>query len=101
MYSNRANTLNVSAKSRTVKHTKVAKKNTSLKVLGVSKAQGKVTYAKKGGNKKITVNKKTGKATVKKGLAKGTYKVKVKVTAAGNANYKKASKTITFKVIVK
>ena len=30
----------------------------------------------------------------------GTYKVKVKVTAAGNANYKKATKTVTLKVKV-
>ena len=46
-------------------------------------------------------DKKTGKVTVKKGLKKGTYPVKVKVTAAGNANYNKAAKTVTCKVVVK
>ena len=40
-----------------------------------------------------------GKVTVKKGLKKGTYKVKVK--AAGNKNYKAATKTVTFKIKVK
>ena len=42
-----------------------------------------------------------GKVTVKKGLKKGTYKVKVKVKAAGNKNYKAATKTVTFKINVK
>ena len=32
---------------------------------------------------------------------KGTYAVKIKITAAGNANYKTGSKTITVKVKVK
>ena len=43
---------------------------------------------------------RTGKVTVKKGLKKGTYGVKTKVTAAGNANYKALTKTVTFKVKV-
>ena len=64
--------------------------------------QGKMTYTKASGNKKIVINKTTGKVTVKKGLKKGTYKVKVKVKAAGNTNYKaSAVKTVTFKVKVK
>ena len=40
--------------------------------------------------------------TVKKGLKKGTYKVKVKVKALGNSIYKASSvKTVTFVVKVK
>ena len=71
-----------------------------------SKAQGKVTYKKvsvikKKFAKKITVNKKTGKITVKKGLKKGTYKLKIKVTAAGTTAYKAGSKTVTVKIKVK
>ncbi len=67
----------------------------------VSDAEGKVTFKKAKGNDKITVGK-AGKVTVKKGLKAGkTYKVKVKVTAAGNANYKKATKAATVKVKVK
>ena len=66
------------------------------------KGQGTLTYKKVKGNKKITINKKTGKVTVKKGLKKGTYKVKVKIKAKGNANYKaSAFKTVTFKIKVK
>ena len=44
----------------------------------------------------------TGKVTVKKGLKKGTYNVKVKVKALGNNNYKASvTKTVTFKVKIK
>ena len=46
------------------------------------------------------INKKTGKVTIKKGLKKGSYKVKVKITAAGNQIYKKATKTVVFKIKV-
>ena len=39
---------------------------------------------------------------VKKKLKKGTYKVKVKIKAAGNANYKASGiKTVTFTIKVK
>ena len=98
------NPMTVKGKTAKVKYKKVRKKNQALsrsKVLTVSKAQGTVTYAKSSGNKKITINKKTGKVTVKKKLKKGTYKIKVKVTAAGNSNYQTLTKTVTFKVKVK
>jgi hypothetical protein len=91
----------IKAKNKTVK-AKAAKKTTfsAKKAFGVSKAQGKVTYKKATGNKKNTVSK-AGKVTVKKGLKKGkSYKVKVKITAAGNGNYLKKTivKTLTVKV---
>ena len=42
------------------------------------------------------VNARTGNIKVKKGVKKGTYKVKVRVKAAGNANYKPSGwKTVT------
>jgi len=81
-----------------------AKKKTALKVskvLAVSRAQGVKNYAKKSGNKKISINKTTGKVTIKKGLKKGTYKVKVTVKAAGNGNYKPGTKTVIFKIKLK
>ena len=53
------------------------------------------------GNKIFTVNQSNGSITVKKGTKKGTYKIKVKVTAAGNKNYKAGTKTVTCKVTVK
>ncbi|MBQ3291933.1 MAG: BspA family leucine-rich repeat surface protein [Mogibacterium sp.] len=101
-----ANPLSVKAKTATVKYSAVKKKNKSLavtKVLSFTKAgQGAMTYTKSSGNKKITINKTTGKVTIKKGLKKGKYKVKVKVKAAGNSNYQASSvKTITFIIKVK
>ena len=101
-----ANPLSVKAKTVKVKFSKLKKKAQTLAVSKVvkftKKGQGTLTYAKSSGNKKITVNKKTGKVTIKKGLKKGTYKVKVKIKAKGNANYKaSAFKTVTFKIKVK
>lgn len=100
-----ANTLKVKSRTAAVEYKKVKKKAQSLKVSKVikvtRKGQGKLSYAKASGNKKITIHKKTGKVTVKKGLKRGTYKVKVKVTASGNAKYKKATKKVTFKIMVK
>ena len=83
---------------------KLAKKSQTLKrskVIALSKARGKVAYKKTGGNKKITISKKTGTVTVKKGLKAGTYKVKVALTAAGNSNYKKATKILAFYICVR
>ena len=69
--------------------------------LGVTKAaKGAVTWKKLSGNSKVTVSS-TGKLVVKKGLKKGTYKVKVKATAAGNYLYGEGSATRTLKVVVK
>ena len=95
-----ANPITVKAKTITAK----TKKNTSFsksKAFTISKAQGKVTFKKASGNKKITINK-AGKITVKKGLKKAkTYSLKVKVTANGNSNYKSGTKTVTVKIKIK
>ena len=101
-----ANPLKVKAKTVTVKFSKLNKKAQKLKVTKVvrftKKGQGTLTYKKVKGNKKITINKRTGKVTIKKGLKKGTYKVRMKIKAKGNANYKaSAYKTITFKIKIK
>ena len=94
---------------------KARKKTASLetlnkKALNVKKAvvvkrnRGKVSYKKtsKAKNlKKFKVNAKTGAITVPQGTKKGTYKLKVKATAKGNANYKSGSKTVTVKITVK
>ena len=69
--------------------------------LVIKKNQGKVTYKKLSGSKKLTINKTTGKITVKKGTKKGLYKIRVKVTAKGNAKYKAGSKNVTVKIRVK
>ena len=71
----------------------------------VKLAQGTVTYMITGGNKKskkaLKINKNTGKITVKKKTKKGTYKIKVTVSAAGNNQYEAGSKTVTVNVRVK
>ena len=58
-------------------------------------------YAKLSGSKKITIDRYTGKVTVKKGLKKGSYKIKVDVLAIGNDTYMQSlwqTVTITIKV---
>lgn len=90
------------AKAKAKKLAAKSKKATTIKTakaFKISKAQGKVTYKKSSGNKRITVSKK-GVVTIKKGLKPATYSVKVKVTAAGNTNYKSASKIVTLKIKV-
>ena len=99
-----ANTIVVKGKKATVSFAKLKKANQTIarnSVLSISKAQGKLTYAKVSGNKNIGISKSKGIIQVKKGLKKGTYKIGVKVTAAGNASYKSASKKATITVVVK
>ncbi len=101
-----ANPLKVKAKTVKVKFSKLKKKAQKLKITKAvkftKKGQGTMTYKKAKGDKKIKINKKTGKITIKKGLKKGTYKVKVKISAAGNINYlASAVNTVTFKIKVK
>ncbi len=107
-----SNPMKLKGKTAKVKRSKVRKKAQKVKrskVVTVSKAKGKKTYklvsAKKGKKsfkKKFKINAKTGNVTVKKGLKKGTYKVKIKVKAAGNANYKASAwKKVTFRIKVK
>ncbi len=100
------NTITVKGKTLTIKLKNKAKKTKKkvtykrTRAMTVKKAKGTVTYKKVKGSKKITVAS-NGKVTVKKGLKKGTYKIKVKVTAAGNSRYFPLSKNVTFKVRVK
>ena len=47
------------------------------------------------------MNKKTGKIKLAKGTKRGKYKIKVKVKAAGNSDYKPAVKTVVVKVTVR
>lgn len=97
----KANTLSV--KGKTIKAN--SKKTTTFaktKAFTIKKAQGTVTFKKVSGDKKVSINAKTGKITVKKGLKKNkTIKVKFKVTAAGTSVYKAGSKTVTVNVKVK
>ncbi len=99
------NTLNVSAKTARVKRSRLKKRNQKLSILKAitvyDRGQGTLRFTKVKGSRKIKVNKKTGQITVKKGLKKGTYKVKLKVLAKGNANYKSLGEVVTVKIRVK
>lgn len=104
------NTLTIKTKKNATVKSSTLKKKKSLEQTKVfkfiDKGQGTIRYklssAKKGGKsykKSFKVNSKTGKVTLKKGLKKGTYTLKVKVRATGNANYNESEwKTISFKV---
>ena len=99
------NPMTVKGKTAKVKYRKLRKKTRTVsasKVLKFSSGTGPYLYVKVSGKKKITINKTTGKVTVKKKLRRGTYKIKVKVMSVGNANYKSTGwKTVTFKINVR
>ncbi len=100
-----ANPLKVKAKTFKIKSSSLKKRSRTVKrskvIKTVTTGAGIVTYKKTSGNKKITINKKTGKVTLKKGLKKGTYKVKVTVKAAGNSYYKAKTQKLTLKIRVR
>ncbi len=102
-----ANTLSLKGQTASVYYSALSKKSQTLAlsktVKVVNKGQGARTFkllsatkSKKSFLTYFTINKTTGAIIVKKGLAKGTYAVKIQVKAAGNANYKaSALKTVT------
>lgn len=104
----KSNPMKVKASTKTIKAKKLKKKKQTVKPVKITGAKGAVTVTKvkKGTTskiyKKITVNKKTGAITFKKGkYAKKTYKVKLKITAKGNSSYESKTITKTVKVKVK
>lgn len=64
-------------------------------------AEGKLSYVRTGGSSKVSVNSKTGLVTVKKGTKRGTYKIRLKVTAAATSEYMAATEryTLTIRVV--
>ena len=100
-----ANKLNARGKTAKVSFSKLKKKNQKLPVSRIIKfknrGNGTKTYKKTGGTSKISINKKNGKVTVKKGLKKGTYKITVQIKAAATKNYKAATKTVNIKIKVR
>ena len=51
--------------------------------------------------REIVVNRTTGALTVKKGLKKGTYKLKMIITAAGDDEHEVGTRVVTIKIKVK
>ncbi|SDB53251.1 hypothetical protein [Butyrivibrio sp. INlla16] len=108
------NTMTVKAKKVTCKFKNKKKKETykADQVYDIQNAKGDVRFQKveikrghkklsKKDYKKIAVSQTTGKITIKKGLPKGKYKVKVTLTASGNNNYTSKSQDVTVKITVK
>lgn len=103
----KANTVQVTVKTKTVNEKKLKTKKQIIKAITVKNAQGKVSYKliKSGVSKKIrklvSINKK-GTITINKWkkAKKGTYIIKVKISAKGNANYnlKSIAKTVKIKI---
>lgn len=77
------------------------KKSAKTFTLKVSGAKGEKSFKKVSGSKCLKLNSATGKVTVKKGAAKGTYKIKIRVSAAAVDNYNAGTgtvRTVTVKV---
>jgi flagellar capping protein FliD len=87
------NTMGLKGKTAKVKYKKLKKKARTVSVSKVikfcPKAKGTLVYKKTYGNKKISVNSKTGTVTLKKKMKRGTYTVKVKVRSLGSETVKK------------
>ncbi|MCR5652409.1 MAG: Ig-like domain-containing protein [Ruminococcus sp.] len=98
--SKKANTAKIKILKPSVKYSKLQKKAQTVKAVAVKSPKGKVSFKKVKGDKKISVNKKTGRITFKKGMKKKTYKLKIKVAAAGSTAYKPFKKTVTLKIKV-
>lgn len=106
-----ANPMTVTPKTVKLKRSTLKKKSVRIarkKAFWITKAKGTRSYKKVGINKskkkyydKFKVNAKTGKITVKRGLKKGTYKLRIKVTAAGTDQYKAVAKTVKVTIRVK
>lgn len=96
-----ANPMKVKKTVRTLNHKVVRKKKRTVKPLSVTGQKGTVTYVKTSGSGRLLVNGKTGKVTVKKGTKKGTYRVRIKVTAAGNDDYRPKTAVIRVKIRIR
>lgn len=103
----KANPLTVKTKNKTIKAKKLKSKKLKYKAVTAKNAKGKLTCSivKKGTAKKLYKKLKItnkGTLTLKKGkYAKKSYKIKLKITAKGNASYLSKTVTKTIKIKVK
>lgn len=101
--------LKVKGKTVKVKAGALKKKSLTIKAkkaYAVKKAGGKLTYEKDavsdpGAAKMFTVSRSSGAIKVGKGLEKGTYKLTVRVTAAGHGKVSGRTKYVTVTIKVK
>jgi hypothetical protein len=94
--------ITVTKKNRTVKYSRLRKKaQTVTGAVAVTGARGKLSYAGEDESGYLSVSKKTGDITVAQGTPKGTYEIRITVTAKATANYKKAVRTVTVRIRVR
>lgn len=94
-----AQKVSVKKTSKSYKASKLKKAKKTFSI--AASAKGTLKFSKKSGSNKLKVNAKTGKITVKKGTAKGSYKIKITIKAKATNNYKSTTITKTIKVKVK
>lgn len=86
-----------------VNYSEIKKKNQIIKRDVAFRDDGgsssKVIYKKIKGNRKIKVSK-SGNITLKKGLKKGVYKVRVRASVNARGYHKATSKIVTLKIVV-
>jgi len=103
-----SNPITVTSKTAKVSYSKLKKATQTVKrskLMSIKSAKGTLSYQLVSVNKAgyagyFKVYSKTGNLKIRKKLPKGTYKLRIKVTAAGNANFNQKSKTVTVKVTV-
>ncbi|MBR3326985.1 MAG: hypothetical protein IKG22_06640 [Atopobiaceae bacterium] len=98
------NTITKVTRSKTLNASKLKKRKQTFRISAItkdnaSKSFKRVTVSKKAA-KYVSVNSQ-GKVSVSRGLKKGTYKLRVKITAGATSNYKKTITTRTIKLVVK
>jgi hypothetical protein len=95
----------LSASRVAAKYRASASKATAIfgsKVFKVSNpAKGAISYSKKSGPAKVSIDARTGKVTVAKGLKPGTYWTTFTVKSAATACYNAASKDVSVAFVVK
>ena len=97
----KANAMKVTSVTKKVKKKKLKKKAVTVAPLTVKGATGTLSFQKLSGKKNLRIDTRTGKVMVAKKTKKGTYTMKVKVTASGNATTKSITKTVKVKIKVK
>ena len=87
--------------SKAISYSALRKKSQVFTLGASTSSKGTLTYAKASGSSAFTVNRTNGKITVKKGLKKGTYKIKVKIYSKATTRYNAGSKIVLVTVKVK
>ena len=90
--------------TKTLRYSALKKSKQSFTISATVQERAKTSYAlsfvPSAAQKYVSVSS-AGKVTVKKGLAKGSYAIKVRITAGETTNYAKTTVTRTIKLVVK